>query len=419
MELLLGLIFLFACASGSDRNSLYRLPGPIYAQKYSCPSRAEIDENSLNLGHNWEEITPVETISVNSAFVNSMKSFFDLRTFDSEGVIFYGDADNGTNWFLLALRNGKPEMQLNNQFTRITVTGGLEINDGMWHKLVVTSVKNMVILEVDNETLLTIRLVTSSPLSSFIGELRIAVGGLLINTTQLLTPFTIPLDGCMKNWNWLNQHTQNTESSKQSDPNQKCFDQIKRGAFFPGIGLTVFNADDFTSEKDLSKEGWALSVEMVIRPHVQNYLLFAVTTLDHKPLMTLISLEEKQSLILAIGNTVVESPYPENLCKGSKVTVTVSPTEIHFQSVKQPIKEKDYEVLKDSWLAKNALFFLGGIPSLEDVFTNLGLMFFHGCMQDIQVQGKRLDLDTALFKHNSISAHTCPEENIFLRERES
>uniref|UniRef100_H3ASV1 Sex hormone-binding globulin n=1 Tax=Latimeria chalumnae TaxID=7897 RepID=H3ASV1_LATCH len=339
----------------------------------------------------------------------SMKSFFDLRTFDSEGVIFYGDADNGTNWFLLALRNGKPEMQLNNQFTRITVTGGLEINDGMWHKLVVTSVKNMVILEVDNETLLTIRLVTSSPLSSFIGELRIAVGGLLINTTQLLTPFTIPLDGCMKNWNWLNQHTQNTESSKQSDPNQKCFDQIKRGAFFPGIGLTVFNADGgpgfshSTHEAPCTRRSRGTSLTCSARAFSSSQPPSSVSESSLR--------RAKVSLILAIGNTVVESPYPENLCKGSKVTVTVSPTEIHFQSVKQPIKEKDYEVLKDSWLAKNALFFLGGIPSLEDVFTNLGLMFFHGCMQDIQVQGKRLDLDTALFKHNSISAHTCPEEN--------
>uniref|UniRef100_A0A670J2M2 Laminin G domain-containing protein n=1 Tax=Podarcis muralis TaxID=64176 RepID=A0A670J2M2_PODMU len=70
------------------------------------------------------------------------------------GVIFYGDMSPGVNWFLLALRNGKPEIQIHNTLTNVTVSGGRRLDDGHWHRL--------------------------NP----------------------------AMDGCMRRWNWLNKSTE-------------------------------------------------------------------------------------------------------------------------------------------------------------------------------------------------------------------
>uniref|UniRef100_A0A670ZRX2 Laminin G domain-containing protein n=1 Tax=Pseudonaja textilis TaxID=8673 RepID=A0A670ZRX2_PSETE len=57
-------------------------------------------------------------------------SSFDFRTFDPEGVIFYGDTSPSIDWFVLALRQGKPIMQIHNTLTNITVSGGRHLDDG-------------------------------------------------------------------------------------------------------------------------------------------------------------------------------------------------------------------------------------------------------------------------------------------------
>ena len=37
-----------------------------------------------------------------------------------------------------------------------------------------------------------------------------------------------------------------------------------------------------------------------------------------------------------------------------------------------------------------------------------GSQYLHGCIEKIQIQGKDVDMDTAMYKHVSISSHSCP-----------
>lgn len=58
---------------------------------------------------------------------------FDFRTYDAEGVILYAESFDSTAWILLALRDGKIEIQFKNEFGTKVTSGGKAINDGLWH----------------------------------------------------------------------------------------------------------------------------------------------------------------------------------------------------------------------------------------------------------------------------------------------
>lgn len=63
----------------------------------------------------------------------SIKSIFQLRTFDPEGTIFYGDTKGGEDWFVLSLKDGFPLMQISKEGMLLSVAGGPKLNDGKWH----------------------------------------------------------------------------------------------------------------------------------------------------------------------------------------------------------------------------------------------------------------------------------------------
>lgn len=63
----------------------------------------------------------------------SIKSTFQLRTFDPEGTVFYGDTKGGVDWFVLSLQDGLPLMQISKGKIHISVAGGPKVNDGKWH----------------------------------------------------------------------------------------------------------------------------------------------------------------------------------------------------------------------------------------------------------------------------------------------
>lgn len=63
---------------------------------------------------------------------------FDFRTYDSEGVILYAESLDHSAWFLIALRQGKIEIQFKNEYTAKITTGGQIINDGLWNMVYFT-----------------------------------------------------------------------------------------------------------------------------------------------------------------------------------------------------------------------------------------------------------------------------------------
>uniref|UniRef100_A0A673URI4 Sex hormone-binding globulin n=1 Tax=Suricata suricatta TaxID=37032 RepID=A0A673URI4_SURSU len=66
--------------------------------------------------------------------IRKTSSSFELQTWDPEGVIFYGDTDPQEDWFMLGLRDGRPEIQMHNRLAQLTVGAGPRLDDGRWHQ---------------------------------------------------------------------------------------------------------------------------------------------------------------------------------------------------------------------------------------------------------------------------------------------
>lgn len=50
-------------------------------------------------------------------------------------MIFYGDTNPQKDWFVLGLRDGRPEIQMRNHLAQLTVGAGPRLDDGKWHQV--------------------------------------------------------------------------------------------------------------------------------------------------------------------------------------------------------------------------------------------------------------------------------------------
>ncbi|XP_030152560.1 sex hormone-binding globulin isoform X4 [Lynx canadensis] len=115
-------------------------------------------------------------------------SSFELRTWDPEGVIFYGDTNPQKDCFVLGLRDGRPEIQMRNHLAQLTVGAGPRLDDGKWHQVEVKVLGDSLLLSVDGEEVLCLRQV-SGPLAGKVQPVvRIALGGLLFPVSSLRLP---------------------------------------------------------------------------------------------------------------------------------------------------------------------------------------------------------------------------------------
>ncbi|XP_043932975.1 sex hormone-binding globulin isoform X2 [Protopterus annectens] len=401
----------------SEAQHLYWKTAPLFSHTYNfcLPPFSSREPRTLSITKAWEDTLPFFTLSFNVTEITSAESYFEIRTFDPEGLVFYGDTKDGENSFILAMRNGHLEVQINNDFSKVTKSGGPKINDGKWHKVNVTNVNNNIFVQCDDKDAFSVEDSGQPMMMDYRGLMRIAFGGLYINESLLVTPLRINLDACIRNWNWLNKDTPTLLNwvENQINVNKRCYSRIRTGSYFHTMGLAVFIAEAFNGKAASVDENWTFTLAMAVNPVKDNAVLLAITTADHLPLLTLILQSREKGFLLTFGNdTKIQTPFPDTLCHGSKLSLVISETNITFQqedqATLQPIKKADYRALKEAWLDKGALFFLGGMPGLQSAFPHQLLSYFHGCIWDIMVQGQSIDLDRAYYKHDSISSHSCP-----------
>ncbi|XP_038642936.1 sex hormone-binding globulin [Scyliorhinus canicula] len=366
----------------------------------------------LTLAHHWDAPIPTEVIRVQLEKVFSFESEFYLRTYDPEGVVFYGDANNGNNWFVLALRHGRPEIQISNQYCHLVVSSGNVLNDGRWRKIAVRSQEDVIVLTVDDQIALVIAIVPSIGLDNSMENMRIAMGGLLINESSLLVPLRHSLDACIMNWNWLQQNTSWIKEKVARNPNLQCHTEITTGSFFPGVGMAVFRCSDLLNASE-AEPSWSLRFEVVIRPKKHNGLVMALLTGEHDPLLKLqFSLQDThEQFKLSLGTeTTISIEGPARLCDGHHINLTISESkatlQIGDQHGRQRVHASDFAALKTSWFKGDTLMFLGGLPGLDKL--GYDWYVYAGCMQDIRLQGAAVDFNQVLFKHDSVSSHSCP-----------
>uniref|UniRef100_A0A8B9KFK4 Sex hormone-binding globulin n=1 Tax=Astyanax mexicanus TaxID=7994 RepID=A0A8B9KFK4_ASTMX len=262
------------------------------------------------------------------------------------------------------------------------------VGDG---QLELRSEGTFVVLEVNKRPALVVGVESDQTEAVLTGKIRLALGGMLVDKKKLLHQFKPELDACIRTGNWLNLSTPwDTDPDWESRP---CFPEIKKGSYFPGTGIAVFNTTDLpgaeTEEKGITIEvngSWQGTLLSLQSPGFE----FILSEKKNKDL-TMELKEGSES-----GNTALSSEI-------TKLTLTILEHSLLLDG-KSVLKDETIDFLS-TW-REGMLLAFGGVPG--EVKESESSNHLQGCLEKILIQGQDIDLDQASFKHSSISSHSCP-----------
>ncbi|KAI4891035.1 hypothetical protein NFI96_013892 [Prochilodus magdalenae] len=363
------------------------------------------NSRSLYLGRMFSGI-PVVKLRFRRRVHTGFTAEFDLRTFDSEGVIFFAGGHLNSSWIVLAIHQGKLELQLKyGAVSRVTSSGPL-VNDGHWHKISVEEQGRSLVIKIDREAVMKIAVNGDLfTLKKGMHELNLTVGGVPFKEDGLVNKVNPRLDACMRDWHWLTGEDTSIQETIRNNERMQCYSSEDHSSFYPGHGFAYFNHSH--------GEAQMLSIQLTIRPASAMGVLFALVRQDHVPFS--ISLSNYHSgkmvwaehILVSFGDVIVASS-PVDLCDSEThtVNVTVSGNSTILEVDGQLGLTESVEHLEPLDLSSSYSTFIGGIPDVSLVSTPVSA-FYTGCM-DVMVNGQLLDLDEAQHKHNDIRSHACP-----------
>lgn len=376
---------------------------------------------SLNLEKNYELLylaeqfigMPVLYLRFRLPEITRFSAEFDFRTYDNEGIILYAESSDSTAWFLLALRDGKIEIQFKNDLGSKVTSGGKAVNDGLWHMISVEELDHSISVKIAKEAVMNINSPRNlfKPSNGFL-ETKVFIAGLprkMDNT--LIKPINPRLDGCIRAWNLLNQGNSGVKDIIQQKQSKHCLLSVEKGSYYPGTGEAKFHInynDSFTSTED-----WLINVTLAIRPSTGTGVMFALVSGEKVPLaMSLVDSNSSMSkeIIVSIENVIVARVESPSLCTPTKVLLELQITRhlleltVDSQSV---VTSSEHQLFAlHQAMNESVDTYLGGIPDIPVGATPI-TAFYNGCME-VTINDKQLDLDEAISKKNDIRSHSCP-----------
>ncbi|XP_075798519.1 sex hormone-binding globulin [Microtus pennsylvanicus] len=338
---------------------------------------------------------PVTVITIDVAKISRLYSSFEFRTWDPEGVIFYGDTNTKDDWFMLGLRDGQPEIQLHNLWARLTVGFGPRLSDGRWHQVELKMNGDSLLLSVDGKEVLCLRQISGSLADRAQPSMRIALGGLLLPASSLRFPLVPALDGCIRRDIWLGHETQLSPSATTNLGN--CDVDLQPGLFFPPGTHAEFSLQDIPQPHT---DPWSFSLELGFKMVDGSGCLLALGTGRNSSWLTLHLQDQKVVLSSGVEPKLalpldLELPLQLKL-DNFKVVLSQGPKmEVLAVSLWR------FASLQRLWSHPQSHLSLGALPG-----DNSSASF---CLRDLWVQGQRLDVDQALKRSQNIWTHSCPQ----------
>ncbi|XP_041521626.1 sex hormone-binding globulin [Microtus oregoni] len=338
---------------------------------------------------------PVTVITIDVAKISKPYSSFEFRTWDPEGVIFYGDTNTKDDWFMLGLRDGQPEIQLHNLWARLTVGFGPRLSDGRWHQVELKMNGDSLLLSVDRKEVLCLRQISGSLADRAQPSMRIALGGLLLPASSLRFPLVPALDGCIRRDIWLGHETQLSPSATTNLGN--CGMDLQPGLFFPPGTHAEFSLQDIPQPHT---DPWSFSLELGFKMVDGSGCLLALGTGRNSSWLTLHLQDQKVVLSSGVEPKLalpldLELPLQLKL-DNFKVVLSQGPKmEVLAVSLWR------FASLQRLWSHPQSHLSLGALPG-----DNSSASF---CLRDLWVQGQRLDVDQALNRSQNIWTHSCPQ----------
>ncbi|XP_033883372.3 vitamin K-dependent protein S-like [Acipenser ruthenus] len=366
--------------------------------------------NFLYIGNGSSGAIPVLQFKLSE--IISFKSQFELRTFDPEGIIFFGDIGGEHNWFILALRKHYLEIQFPNYLSQTAVTGGPFISDGEWKQISIANLNSTIIVTVNKEEVIRNHQPMKNEDVEGKGVLRIGIGAMFPNSSLKLT-LNPPLDGCLRNWDWVRQETPILNRLIESSESQRCWKSVVPGSYFPGYGAAQFESHLFIDNLSMKEtENWSLTVELSLRPVVANGILFAILDLKNNLSFSIALNDTQQAFTLTFaGKDLGSLRFPPELCSGEFQVqqLILANKQLVFKSLEDEViwnVADDFEALQAVWDQPGTTVYLGGLPDWDPAAVN---SYYHGCMR-VKIQGNRVDVDTAKNKYGGIRSHSCPAD---------
>ncbi|XP_036197974.1 sex hormone-binding globulin isoform X2 [Myotis myotis] len=337
---------------------------------------------------------PVSIMIFNLTKITKASSSFEFRTWDPEGVLFYGDTNPKDDWFVLGLREGRPEIQLHNPWAQLTVGAGPRLDDGKWHQVEVKILGDSVVLEVDKEKVLHLRQVAGPLAKKPQPVMRIALGGLLFPASNLRLPLVPALDACLRRDSWLDPQAQISVSAPTGLRN--CTVESQPGIFFPPGTHAEFSLQDIPQPH---VEPWAFSVNLGLQLAAGSGHLLALGTPENPSWLSL-QLQD-QKVVLSYGSgpgldlpLVLGLPLQLKL-NVSKVLLSQGPKKI------LALPPGGLDSLLRLWAHPQGRLFLGTLPGEASSASF--------CLDGLWAQDQRLDMDRALSRSQDIWTHSCPQ----------
>uniref|UniRef100_A0A8C6TSN7 Growth arrest-specific 6 n=1 Tax=Neogobius melanostomus TaxID=47308 RepID=A0A8C6TSN7_9GOBI len=346
------------------------------------------NSRSLYLGRMFSAV-PVVRLRFRRKFQTGFSAEFDFRTYDPEGVILFAGGHLNSSWIVLAMHDGKLELQLKyGAVSRVTSSGAV-VNDGQWRKISVEEQGRSLVIKIDREAVMKIAVNGDLfTLKKGMHELNLTVGGVPFKDDSLVNRVNPRLDGCIKEWRWLTGEDTSIQETIQSNENMQCFSSEDPGAYFTGNGFAFFN------KSCTGRAGVAQKIHVVhlkLRATSGIGVLFALIYQDKVPLS--ISLADyhpgtdewrdvRTLFVFLLAYCCLFS------CATHLVSSLATCT---FFIHNQPIYKKTFPLCA---------------PDVPLVSTLVSASY-SGCME-VSVNGLSLDLDQATHKHNDIRSHSCP-----------
>ncbi|CAK7318513.1 Sex hormone-binding globulin [Vulpes lagopus] len=340
---------------------------------------------------------PVTVMTFNFTKIKKSSSSFELRTWDPEGVIFYGDTNSKDDWFVLGLRDGRPEIQLHNHLAQLTVSAGPRLDDGTWHQVEVKILEDSLLLTVDGEEVLRLRQVSGPPATNKPQSIiRIALGGLLFPISNLHLPLVPALDGCVRQGNWLDPQAQTSESTPASSL-RSCAVQSQPGTFFPPGTRAEFSLQDIPQPH---AEPWAFSLDLGFQLAAGSGHLLALGTPENPSWLSLYLQDQK--MVLSSGSGLeLDLPLVLGLPLQLKLAVSRVVLTQGYKKEILALPALHFDFLLNLWAQPQGLLFLGALPGEASSASF--------CLDGLWAQGQKLDMDRALRRSQDIWTHSCPQ----------
>uniref|UniRef100_A0A8C9C804 Sex hormone-binding globulin n=1 Tax=Phocoena sinus TaxID=42100 RepID=A0A8C9C804_PHOSS len=311
---------------------------------------------------------------------------YGFQTWGPEGVIFYGDTNPEDDWFVLGLRDGRPEIPLHNHWAQLTVGAGPRLDDGRWHQMEVKIHADSVMVGLDGEEVLHLRQVSGPLANKPQPIMRIVLGGLLFPASKLWLQLVPALDGCLRREDWLDQQAQTSASVPTSL--RSCAVESQPGIFFPPGTGAEFSLEDIPWPH---VEPWAFSLDLGLQLAAGSGHLLALGTPEN-PFWLSLHLQDQKVMLSSVSGPGLALPLILGVTLQLKLTVS---RVVLSQGTKKEIlalPPVGPAPLLNLWAQTQGRLFLGALP-VEASSASF-------CLDGLWAQGQRLDMDRALSRSN-------------------